>query len=131
MSIATSKNANIKDLIEKVNKDRAPITIVDDDGLSAVVISTEDFESMNETIHLLSSKANAKWIYESIKEADNNQTKLFRIEELEKMADEYKFTNKAFEDFSYWLSYDKRKVNIILELIKDIQKHPFEGIGKP
>ena len=89
MSIATSKNANIKDLIEKVNKDRAPITIVNDEGLSAVVISTEDFESMNETIHLLSSKANAKWIYESIKEADNNQTKPFSIEELEKLTDEY------------------------------------------
>ena len=42
-----------------------------------------------------------------------------------------KFTNKAFEDFSYWLSFDKRKAKRILELMKDIQKHPFEGIGKP
>jgi len=42
-----------------------------------------------------------------------------------------KFTNKAFEDFSYWLKADKRKVKRIIELIKDIQKHPFEGIGKP
>ena len=42
-----------------------------------------------------------------------------------------KFTEKAFEDFSYWLKNDKRKVARILELIKDIQKHPFEGIGKP
>ncbi len=42
-----------------------------------------------------------------------------------------KFTNKSFEDFSYWIGTDKRKVKRILELIKDIQKHPFEGIGKP
>ncbi len=42
-----------------------------------------------------------------------------------------KFTNKAFEDFSYWLNFDKRKAKRILELMKDIQKHPFEGIGKP
>jgi len=42
-----------------------------------------------------------------------------------------KFTKKAFEDFSYWLKNDRRKVTRILELIKDIQKHPFEGIGKP
>ncbi len=89
MVVATSKNANIKDIIEKVNKDKIPITIVDDNGLSAVVISTEDFESMNETIYLLSSKANAKWIYESIKEEGNNQTKSFDIEELEKIANEY------------------------------------------
>ncbi len=42
-----------------------------------------------------------------------------------------KFTERAFEDFSYWLKSDRRKVKRILELIKDMQKHPFEGIGKP
>ena len=42
-----------------------------------------------------------------------------------------KFTEKAFEDFSYWLRNNRRKVRRILELIKDIQKHPFDGIGKP
>ena len=88
MPITILKKADIKDIIEKVNRDRTPITIVDDSGLSAVLMSTEDFESMNETIYLLSSKANAKWIYESIEEAENNQTKVFKIEELEKMADE-------------------------------------------
>ncbi len=89
MSIITSKNANIKDLIERVNKDREPITVVDDKGSGAVVMSIEDFESMSETIYLLSSKANAKWIYESIKEADNNQTQSFNFEDLEKMVDEH------------------------------------------
>ncbi len=88
MPVTVSKKADIEDIIEKVNEDRTPITIVDDSGLSAVVMSTEDFESMNETIYLLSSKANAKWIYESMKEAENNQTKVFDIEKLEKMADE-------------------------------------------
>jgi len=42
-----------------------------------------------------------------------------------------KFTERAFEDFSYWLKNDRRKIKRILELIKDIQKHSFEGIGKP
>ncbi len=42
-----------------------------------------------------------------------------------------KFTNRAFEDFSYWINFDKKKARRILELIKDIQQHPFEGIGKP
>ena len=42
-----------------------------------------------------------------------------------------KFTEKGFEDFSYWIKTDKKKVKRILELIKDIQRHPFEGIGKP
>ena len=86
MSVVTVKNANIKEIIKKVNEDRKPITIVDDEGLSAIVMSPEDFESMSETIYLLSSKANAKWIYESIKEAENGQTKSFSIEELERTA---------------------------------------------
>lgn len=42
-----------------------------------------------------------------------------------------KFTEKGFEDFSYWLKNDRKKVKRILELIKDIQRHPFSGIGKP
>jgi toxin YoeB len=42
-----------------------------------------------------------------------------------------KFTDKGFEDFSYWVKFDKKKVKRIIEIIKDIQKHPFEGIGKP
>lgn len=42
-----------------------------------------------------------------------------------------KFTDKGFEDFSYWAKIDKRKLKRIFEIIRDIQKHPFEGIGKP
>ena len=86
MSVVTIKNASIKDIIKKINKDRKHITIVDDEGLSANIMSSEDFESMSETIYLLSSKANAKWIFESIKEAENGQTKSFSIEELERTA---------------------------------------------
>jgi toxin YoeB len=42
-----------------------------------------------------------------------------------------KFTQKGFEDFSYWAVNDKRKAKRVIELIKDIQNHPFTGIGKP
>jgi toxin YoeB len=42
-----------------------------------------------------------------------------------------KFTYKAFNDFSYWVTVDKKKAVRIMELIRDIQKHPFSGIGKP
>ncbi len=42
-----------------------------------------------------------------------------------------KFTNKGFEDFSYWAKFDRKKLRRIIEIVKDIQKHPFEGIGKP
>ena len=42
-----------------------------------------------------------------------------------------KFTKKAFEDFTYWLNNDHKKIKRILTLIDDIQKHPYTGIGKP
>ena len=42
-----------------------------------------------------------------------------------------KFTINAWEDYCYWQSIDKKIVKKINELIKDIQQHPFDGIGKP
>jgi len=42
-----------------------------------------------------------------------------------------KFTSKGFQDFIFWIENDKKKAQRILELIKDIQRHPFTGIGKP
>jgi antitoxin YefM len=83
VSTVSSKKANIRSIIKKVNKDRAPIMIVDENGMSAVVLSMEDFESMNETIYLLSSKANANWLYESTKGLEEGKLKTFTLEELE------------------------------------------------
>jgi len=41
------------------------------------------------------------------------------------------FSENAWEDYISWLDEDKRMLKKINELIKDIQRHPFEGIGKP
>lgn len=41
------------------------------------------------------------------------------------------FTEKAWEDYIYWQQMDKKLAKKINELIKDIQRNPFEGIGKP
>ena len=42
-----------------------------------------------------------------------------------------KFTINAWEDNCYWQSIDKKIVKKINDLIKDIQRNPFDGIGKP
>ena len=42
-----------------------------------------------------------------------------------------KFTPDGWEDFDYWHKTDKRTVKKINDLIKDCQRNPFEGIGKP
>ena len=41
------------------------------------------------------------------------------------------FSSKAWEQYLYWQSTDKKMVKRINLLIKDIQRTPFEGIGKP
>lgn len=37
----------------------------------------------------------------------------------------------AWDDYLYWQESDKKKVKRINELIKDIKRSPFEGIGDP
>lgn len=41
------------------------------------------------------------------------------------------WTDDAWEDFEYWLKNDKKTLNKILKIIKDIDRNPYEGIGKP
>ena len=38
---------------------------------------------------------------------------------------------EAWNDYVSWQSEDKRTLKKINRLIKDIQSHPFSGIGKP
>ncbi len=38
---------------------------------------------------------------------------------------------QAFEDLQWWTERDRKKAIKIYDLIKDIQRDPFHGIGKP
>ena len=42
-----------------------------------------------------------------------------------------KFTDEAWKDYQYWAENDKKQLKRINLLIKDIDRNPFEGIGKP
>ena len=41
------------------------------------------------------------------------------------------FAEKAWEDYLYWQKTDKKILKRINALIKEIQRSPFEGVGKP
>ena len=41
------------------------------------------------------------------------------------------FSEHAWEDYLYWQRTDKKLLKRINALIQDIQRSPFEGIGKP
>ena len=41
------------------------------------------------------------------------------------------FTENGWEDYMYWQLTDKKMVKKINSIIKDIERNPYEGIGKP
>ena len=41
------------------------------------------------------------------------------------------FSSKAWDNYLYWQKTDKAMLKRINALIKDIQREPFAGIGKP
>ncbi|MDA3851694.1 MAG: Txe/YoeB family addiction module toxin [Spirochaetaceae bacterium] len=42
-----------------------------------------------------------------------------------------KFTDDSWQEYLFWQKNDKKVLRRINELIKDIKRQPFEGIGKP
>lgn len=44
---------------------------------------------------------------------------------------ELKWDFDAWEDYLYWQSQDKKILKRINQLIKDMRRDPFNGIGKP
>jgi toxin YoeB len=43
----------------------------------------------------------------------------------------YIFVDESWEDYLYWQKTDKKKLKRINDLLKDISRHPFGGIGNP
>jgi toxin YoeB len=41
------------------------------------------------------------------------------------------FADQAWEDYLYWQKQDRKMVNRINDLIKDTERNPYEGLGKP
>jgi len=41
------------------------------------------------------------------------------------------FNETSWNEYLFWQKNDKQKLNKINELLKDISRSPFEGIGKP
>ena len=41
------------------------------------------------------------------------------------------WTDAAWEDFEYWMRQDRKTLRRILQLLRDIDRNGYEGIGKP
>ena len=62
--------ANLKAVVDRVVADKAPIAITRQKGEGVVMISQSEWDSIEETLYLLQSPANAKRLLESIAELD-------------------------------------------------------------
>jgi len=62
----TEFRTSLKDYLDSVENDKETLIIKRKTGKGAVIISLDEYNSIMETLHLLSSKKNAARLYESI-----------------------------------------------------------------
>jgi antitoxin YefM len=64
----------LKKFLDNVENNNETLIIKRRKGKGAVMISLDEYNSLMETVHLLSSKANADRLYESIQQMKNGET---------------------------------------------------------
>ncbi len=64
----TEFRTQLKHFLDSVENENETLIIKRGAGRGAVMISVDEYNSLMETVHLLSSKANADRLYESIKQ---------------------------------------------------------------
>lgn len=70
----TEFRTDLKKYLDKVEEDNETLIIKRGVGKGAVLISLDEYNSIMETMHLLSSKANADRLYESIQQMKDGKT---------------------------------------------------------
>lgn len=78
----TAVRESLADTISKGCEDHAPVIITGVGSQSAVLLSLEDYESLQETAYLLRSPANATRLSESIIELKRGEGVFRRLEDL-------------------------------------------------
>ena len=62
--------ANLKDVMDRVVEDRTQVVITRQKSEAVVLVSLEDWNAMEETMHLLSTPRNAERLRSSIRQLD-------------------------------------------------------------
>lgn len=65
--------ANLKEVMDHVVDDRTHVVITRQKGEAVVMVSLEDWNAIEETMHLLSTPANATRLRDAIRQLDANE----------------------------------------------------------
>ena len=66
----TELRQNLAKFLDRVCDDRSPVTVTRQNARSVVMMSLEEFEAIEETLHLLRGPANAERLQRSIAHAN-------------------------------------------------------------
>jgi antitoxin YefM len=74
--------AKLKEVMDRVTQDRAPVLITRQKGEAVVIVSLADWNAMEETVHLLSNPANARRLRRAVRQLDAGEGKARDLSEL-------------------------------------------------
>ncbi|MCZ2110453.1 MAG: type II toxin-antitoxin system prevent-host-death family antitoxin [Dehalococcoidia bacterium] len=78
----TYARAHLAELCDKAVDDRQPIVITRRNGESVALIAADELSAMETTVHLLSSPANARRLFEALESAERGEGQAMTIDEL-------------------------------------------------
>lgn len=61
---------NLASLMDKVCDDHAPLLVTRRNGRSVIMMSVDDYEEMDATVHVTRNPANVAWLNQSIAQAE-------------------------------------------------------------
>ncbi|MBS0564970.1 MAG: type II toxin-antitoxin system prevent-host-death family antitoxin [Proteobacteria bacterium] len=70
---STDLRTNLSSVMDRVNDDHEPVIVTRAKGKPVVMVSLEDWASMDETTYLLASPANARMLREGIAALDRGE----------------------------------------------------------
>lgn len=85
---STDLRANLSSVMDQVNDDHEPVIVTRAKGKPVVMVSLEDWASMDETTYLLASPANRAALLKSIAETAPSRIIVKTMAELEAMEEE-------------------------------------------
>ncbi|MDG4698846.1 YoeB-YefM toxin-antitoxin system antitoxin YefM [Providencia sp. CRE-3FA-0001] len=73
---------NLTSVMNDAIDDRIPVLITRQNGIPCVLLSLDEYQSLEETAHLLRSPANARHLLDSIDELNSGNTVIKKIDDI-------------------------------------------------